>query len=109
MSSALKIARSYKDINSIGLHFEQTHISVVVKAGCNLKTLMPARNDRKNLSLKMNLELLIDYEQYLFIKNKTCLVAKVWIQKDTVELQWLEHLWDHGKLFEPWVVRANEG
>ena len=26
----------------------------------------------------------------------------------TVELQWLEHLWDHGKLFEPWVVRANE-
>ena len=27
----------------------------------------------------------------------------------TVELQWLEHLWDHWKLFEPWVVRANEG
>ena len=22
----------------------------------------------------------------------------------TVELQWLEHLWDHRKLFEPWVV-----
>ena len=20
---------------------------------------------------------------------------------DTVELQWLEHLWDHGKVFEP--------
>ena len=32
MSSALKIARPYKDINSIGLHFEWTHISVVVKA-----------------------------------------------------------------------------
>ena len=27
----------------------------------------------------------------------------------TVELQWLEHLWDHRKLFETWVVRATEG
>ena len=27
----------------------------------------------------------------------------------TVEPQWLEHLWDHGKLFETWVVRATEG
>ena len=25
------------------------------------------------------------------------------------ELQWLEHLWDHRKLFETWVVRATEG
>ena len=27
----------------------------------------------------------------------------------TAKLQWLEHLWDHGKVFEPWVVRAMEG
>ena len=27
----------------------------------------------------------------------------------TVELQWLEHLWDHDNLFETGVVRANEG
>ena len=27
----------------------------------------------------------------------------------TVELQWLEHLWDHRKLLETWVVRATEG
>ena len=27
----------------------------------------------------------------------------------TVELQWLEHLWDHGNLFEIGVVRATEG
>ena len=52
MSSALKFARRYKDITSIGLHFERTHISGVVKAECNLKTRMPARNDRLNLSLK---------------------------------------------------------
>ena len=26
----------------------------------------------------------------------------------TVELRWLEHLWDHWKLFETWVVRATE-
>ena len=28
---------------------------------------------------------------------------------NTVELQWLEHLWDHKNLFETGVVRANEG
>ena len=27
----------------------------------------------------------------------------------TVELQWLEHHWDHGNLFEIWVVRATKG
>ena len=31
------------------------------------------------------------------------------INKNTVELQWLEHLWDHGNAFETWVVRATEG
>ena len=30
-------------------------------------------------------------------------------EANTVELQWIEHLWDHGKLFETWVVRATEG
>ena len=28
---------------------------------------------------------------------------------NTVELQWLEHLWDNENLFETGVVRANEG
>ena len=27
----------------------------------------------------------------------------------TVELQWLEHLWDHENKFETGVVRASEG
>ena len=27
----------------------------------------------------------------------------------TVELQWLEHLWDHGNLFETWLVQSTEG
>ena len=26
----------------------------------------------------------------------------------TVELKWLEHFWDHEKMFETGVVRANE-
>ena len=26
----------------------------------------------------------------------------------TVELRWLEHLWDHRILFETWVVRATD-
>ena len=34
---------------------------------------------------------------------------KTVINRYTVKLQWLEHLWDHGKVFEPWVVRAIEG
>ena len=28
--------------------------------------------------------------------------------RNTVEPQWLEHLWDHGNSFETWVVRATE-
>ena len=28
---------------------------------------------------------------------------------NTIELQWLEHLWDHANKFETGVVRANEG
>ena len=28
--------------------------------------------------------------------------------ENTVELQWLEHLWDHENMFETGVVRANE-
>ena len=28
---------------------------------------------------------------------------------NTVEFQWLEYLWDRGKLFEIWVFRATEG
>ena len=31
------------------------------------------------------------------------------IQYSTVELQWLEHLWDYENLFETGVVRATEG
>ena len=27
----------------------------------------------------------------------------------TVKSQWLEHLWNHGNLFETWVVQATEG
>ena len=27
---------------------------------------------------------------------------------NTVEPQWLKHLWDHGKSFERWIVRATE-
>ena len=29
-------------------------------------------------------------------------------QPYTVELQWLEHLWNHDNMFETGVVRANE-
>ena len=29
--------------------------------------------------------------------------------KYTIKLRWLEHLWDHRKLFETWVVGATEG
>ena len=31
------------------------------------------------------------------------------IYDNTVEPQWLKHVWDQGHLFELWVVRATEG
>ena len=31
------------------------------------------------------------------------------VDTDTVELQWLEHLWDYENMFEIGVVRAIEG
>ena len=30
------------------------------------------------------------------------------VSENTVELQWLEHLWNHENMFETGVVRANE-
>ena len=36
-------------------------------------------------------------------------IITVWYDVITVELQWLEHLWDYENKFEPGVVRANEG
>ena len=38
---------------------------------------------------------------------KTSVITKITLS--TVEFQWLEHLLDHGNLFEIWVVRATEG
>ena len=35
-------------------------------------------------------------------------VATEILYGDTVELQWLEHLWNHENMFERGVVRANE-
>ena len=38
--------------------------------------------------------------------------SRLWtpvLNGNTVELRWLEHLWDHENMFETGVVRANEG
>ena len=35
-------------------------------------------------------------------------IALTIMSQNTVELQWLEHLWDHENMFETGVVRANE-
>ena len=32
-----------------------------------------------------------------------------YVNTSTAKFQWLEQLWDHGDLFEIWVVRATEG
>ena len=31
-----------------------------------------------------------------------------YLHRNTIERQWLEHLWDHENMFETGVVRANE-
>ena len=48
--------------------------------------------------------------------SQYCVAAVICILLDrgslssfTVELRWLEPLWDHENLFEIWVVRAIEG
>ena len=35
-------------------------------------------------------------------------LCKLYMNDDTVELQWLEHFWDHEKMFEIGVARASE-
>ena len=35
--------------------------------------------------------------------------GRLYPTQTTVELQWLEHLWDHKNYFETGVVPANEG
>ena len=63
-------------------------------AGPFPKFSLLSHNSRLDILLTNNINIFPD----ICIKNEY-----------TVELQWREHLWDHGKLFEPWVVRANEG
>ena len=41
---------------------------------------------------------------YMFKMINKCFLHFI----STVELQWLEHLWNHENMFEAWVVRANE-
>ena len=38
----------------------------------------------------------------------TSLPVEVLLYITTVELQWLDHLWNHENMFETGVVRANE-
>ena len=35
-------------------------------------------------------------------------VKVFYVKQNTVELQWVEHLWDYENMFETGVVRANE-
>ena len=47
------------------------------------------------------------YLSSLDASGRLCFVIEAFL--DTVELQWREHLWDHGDSFETLVVRAKEG
>ena len=38
-----------------------------------------------------------------------CFCFYYFLFRNAVKPQWLEHLWDHGNLFETWVDRASEG
>ena len=43
---------------------------------------------------------------YLKVQN---LNTRNWAFKANYSRTWPEHLWDHGNIFETWVVRATEG
>ena len=45
-------------------------------------------------------------KEIVMYKNCSWFLEK---KRYTVELQWLEHLWNHENKFETGVVRANEG
>ena len=47
------------------------------------------------------------------MRQSTCMVVSPIMVNNfavpyTVEIQWLEHLWDHENMFETRVIRANE-
>ena len=82
-------------------------MSMFSESASHLETCFPAvylplegilkknEEDRWSKQIKLNQNKLYNHRSFIAIVY-------------TVELQWLEHLWDHGKLFEPWVVRAKE-
>ena len=59
---------------------------------------------------------ILDLRNFFLLKNPQ--ICNTWIYRElgptsvrqtrTVELEWLEHLWDHENMFETRVVRANE-
>ena len=70
------------------------------------------------LSLFMTKREMCKFDSVLFLRPPNYLVFHVRefgdnfyksdVSSNTVELQWLEHLWDYENMFETWVVRANE-
>ena len=59
------------------------------------------------LSLHFPLYCHVSFVKHSILMNK--LVNLNFLKSITVELQWLEHLWDYENLFETGLVRANEG
>ena len=62
---------------------------------------------RSHLHLNKSL-LLVENIYALIVTARRCFLL-AHLSESTVELQWLEHLWDYENLFETGVVRANEG
>ena len=54
---------------------------------------------------KLDVDMTLRYTALIESVRATVLRAEIF----TVDLQWLEHVWDRGNVFEIWVVRATEG
>ena len=66
------------------------------------------KNTQNKLSQKkqFSIALLQCNHAVMIVSSKRLLLLGLCV---IVEIQWLKHLWDHGNLFETWVVRATEG
>ena len=115
--SVLALQKQYLNPTMINGTFYHTWFQNAQTSLCNslikfLSTDITAVHSERS-RLTQNISPLQTVGLQRLILTVTCIHFKeyfsIWTPISTVELQWLEHLWDHRKLFETWVVRATEG
>ena len=77
------------------------------KTVCRLQKMLPSKRARPQSACKLCAKAIV----YIFMSANNFFLYSVLSKLfyiNTVELQWLEHLWNHENMFETGVVRASE-